>query len=133
MKPICTAATVLMDKLTQDVKEDAPKKLEAEPYMALTIEWIGSVELGEMYSVAHYYAQNGDLMRDPDVEFIKAKDGNYYPISYRQDGLGIDQQTVIFKEGGIIKSVYYSAQKQLATFCNEWFRNIKQQFAATLK
>jgi hypothetical protein len=123
-----------MDDLTKGVTLDSPKKLEPESsgFMALHIEWVGECNYGEMYSVAQYYEQNGDLMRDPDVVFIKGKDLNYYPISYRQDGLGVDQETVVFKDG-VVKWVHYSAQKQLVIFVNQWFRNLADQFKVVVK
>lgn len=134
MKPISTVATHFMDDLTKGVTLDTPKKLEPESsgIMALHIEWVGECNYGEMYSVAQYYEQNGDLMRDPDVVFIKGKDLNYYPISYRQDGLGVDQETVVFKDG-VVKWVHYSAQKQLVIFVNQWMRNLADQFKVVVK
>ena len=31
--------------------------------------------------IAHYYQQNGDMMRDPDVVFLIGADKHIYPIS----------------------------------------------------
>jgi hypothetical protein len=41
--------------------------------------------LGPIFSLAHYYEQNGDLMRDPEMLFIQAEDGGYYPAEIWQD------------------------------------------------
>lgn len=48
--------------------------------MDLTIEKVGKQRL----SVAHYYEQRGDLMRDPEIVFDISGD-TWRPIEYRQD------------------------------------------------
>jgi len=103
-------------------------KIDNKPgqYMALHVERIGANRLGAVYSFAHYYEQNGDLMRDPDVTmlFIEAA-GQLFPLSYRQDGLGIDREYVEFTETGW--KIYKHAQADLAVFCGNWAQNIKHQ------
>ena len=46
-------------------------------------------------SVAHYYTQNGDLMRDPEMVFEVGPDGAFHPVSYQQDNLGIYQEAAL--------------------------------------
>lgn len=81
----------------------AALKIENPGFMDLHIEYVGTGPRNlPMVSVAHYYVQNGDLMRDPDMEFEvdpkeldadvtpKTLSGEgWYPLTYRQDGLGI--------------------------------------------
>jgi len=38
-----------------------------------------------MFSIAHSYEQNGDLLKDPDMVFIRGQDGEYYPIELQED------------------------------------------------
>ena len=52
-----------------------------EPYMRLVIEVVGK----EQVSVAHYYTQNGDAMRDPEIVFGV----HWLPIEITQDPVGI--------------------------------------------
>lgn len=52
-----------------------------EPYMRLVIEVVGK----EQVSVAHYYTQNGDAMRDPEIVFGV----RWLPIEITQDPVGI--------------------------------------------
>ena len=40
-------------------------------------------------SVAHYGEQNGDLMRDPAMVFEVDATGNFHPVSFQQDNLGV--------------------------------------------
>lgn len=95
--------------------------------MALHIEQIGENKYGKLYSFAHYYEQNGDLMRDPDIVMLKAADGEFYPISYRQDGLGMDREYVIFNEDGRGWKINRRLQADLAVFCGQWAKNIMDQ------
>ena len=45
-------------------------RLENPPYMRLVIEHIGHGPRGRpAIAVAHYYEQNGDAMRDPEIVF----------------------------------------------------------------
>lgn len=76
-------------------------------------------------SIAHYYEQNFDLMADPDVKFVVSREDYVFPISYRQDGLGMTREYVRW-EGD---RVYWNlrAQNDLASFCTGWMRNIKEQ------
>ena len=86
---------------------------------------------GPVFSVSHYYEQNGDLMSDPDITFLKITTpvmNFYYPLSYRQDNLGIDRELVTYDESGKkIKGFYKKLQADTATFCTLWMRNIKNQ------
>lgn len=49
--------------------------------MDLTIEKVREDEI----SVAHYYQQRGDLMRDPEIVYQVNENGEWTPIEYRQD------------------------------------------------
>jgi len=55
-------------------------EVSAPGVMDLTIEKIRQDKL----SVAHYWKQRGDLMRDPEVVFEIGDDG-WLPVEYRQD------------------------------------------------
>ena len=67
--------------------------------MAVSIEIIGRSGLGPLISVAHYYEQNSDLMRDPDVVFLIGADQHVYPVSFRQDNLGIHPKAAYVEDG----------------------------------
>lgn len=38
-------------------------------FMAACVEIIGRTAVGPLVSIAHYFTQNGDAMRDPDIVF----------------------------------------------------------------
>ena len=61
-------------------------RIENEPYMPLVIERIGDNE----YSIAHYFVQNGDMMRDPEITFrIDDKNKWLDVLTYQLDSMGI--------------------------------------------
>jgi hypothetical protein len=131
MRPINQKARAVMDTLTRNLWNIGDHdRIDNAPgaFMYVAVEMIEQNESGELISVAHYYEQNGDLMRDPEMIFLHAKDGNYYPTYFRQDGgLPIEQNSVEFYHGG--KRVRYSKslQKDHAIFAGTWMRNIKEQ------
>ncbi len=91
MRAINTRAKKTMDILTASCEQLGDHdKFHTEPYMDVVVEYIDQCNLGAMFSIAHYYEQNGDLMRDPEMCFIQGGDGEYCPYYYRQDGLGIE-------------------------------------------
>ena len=107
-------------------------RVENPPWMTLVIEHIGVGPRGlPMLSVAHYYEQSGDAMRDPDVEAEIATDGldgwRFLPVSYRQDGLGL-LQTAVWQndETGqvLLKPVLV---EDLNGFLRTWNRNLSEQ------
>ena len=91
--------------------------------MALSIERIGP----RMYSLAHYYKQNGDLMRDPDVELFRDEHGRWFPVTFRQDG-GMPVYTVALEVdvAGIV-GVYRRRYASQRDFIRLWLRNLRAQ------
>lgn len=109
-----------------------------------------------IYSLAHYYEQNGDLMADPLMEFIVV-DGRQMrteymlknelsetlmqvvdkkigvswvrvqPSYFQQDGiLATYQESVVFEDGKV-KGYRLKWLKDHITFANGWFKNIQWQ------
>lgn len=105
---------------TFQMQEDFHVHFDMHTYQPLVIE-----RHGELISVAHYYEQNGDLMADPEVTFVVARNNYVFPISFRQDNLGIDRVYVRWEDGKIYWNL--EMQNDLASFCDEWMENIKQQ------
>ena len=52
------------------------RKIEnSKAFMPVHLQKLRACEHGVFYSMTHYYEQNGDLMRDPDMEFIVTDSG----------------------------------------------------------
>lgn len=102
---------------------------ENSAYMPLVIEKIGEHRI----SIAHYYIQNDDPIADPDVELWIAPDGQWYPTAISTPQMMVMGHIV----GGYRKWVnflgdkptqfYKKQQHDLASFCNTWATNIKEQ------
>jgi Domain of unknown function (DUF6908) len=106
-------------------------RLENPPYMRLVIEHIGEGPRGlPAISVAHYYEQNGDAMRDPEIVFEVNPDawktGEWTPVSYRQDNLDIYQEAVFLVDTGK-PMIRPKLLRDLKAFARQWDRNIEQQ------
>ena len=126
-------ASKILETITEGVDYGHARKIDNAPgaFMAVHVERVNTIESNPVFSVSHYYEQNGDLMRDPDVEFMKqtSSDGAKYwiPISYRQDGLGIAREYLILNEEGKITDSYQVKIEDCAKFCNMWMVNIYEQ------
>jgi len=123
MKAVNKKAQAVLDVLTEKAQVIDNQK----GFMSVHVEELFTVDAGTIWSIAHYYEQNGDMMRDPDVEFLKAKDGKYYPLSFRQDPYFYQEAVEGDPLQGEIKGYRPRMQKDIAVFCGTWMQNIKQQ------
>lgn len=130
MKAIDKEAQVVMDRLTVGINKTLNhRKINNADgvFMAVVVEWIGKCDSGTLFSVAHYYEQNGDMMRDPEMIFLKGHDGKYYPMYFRQDGMiPVEQESIVIHEGNPLVT-YPRMQADHVSFANVWMRNIKEQ------
>jgi len=140
MKKLSLSATKIFCRLLQKLGSDDYLKIPSDCYMPLSIEVIGTqVETpygyAKLYAISHTYLLNGDLMRDPEMVFIvcdkrqSAKDISFisiYPQLYRQDNLGIYEESVTIRDN---KATSYRAlwQQDHCRFAAQWFHNIQQQ------
>ena len=101
-------------------------KVKNEPYMPLVIEWVGNGPYEtELVSVAHYYTQNGDAMRDPEIVFSVSKLGFWMPMTFQQDNLGLYQEAVTIRDGSFF--IKPALIRELQEFAQMWDRNISEQ------
>ena len=134
MKPINKAALKVLAKITEDMdKIGDHRKLDNAPgaFMPLSVEVIGKHPERDLLvlSLAHYYEQNCDLMRDPEVVFLYQPGRGAWPVVFIQDNLGIYQESAVEFNSytGTYKGYYRRQQADLVVFCSQWFENIKQQ------
>ncbi len=131
MKKVNRKATKVLDKMRSMMKENYLKINNNETFMPVVVERVGSIVVGkqdcELISVAHYGEQNGDLMRDPEVVFIRDGSGNYYPESIIQDYVGVCRTVVGRDDTG--KAVRFNPRQQrdIAEFTGRWMENIRHQ------
>jgi hypothetical protein len=105
-----------------------PIKVEVgEGFMPLCIEHVGPGPRGGLLvSIAHYYEQNGDLMADPDlvVEVIR-QTGEWLPVSFQQDNLGIYREAVTVQGDGLV--VRSRLVDDLRQFMRIWDSALREQ------
>jgi hypothetical protein len=118
-------ATAVMDTLTAGMTVSDHKKIDnAEgTFMALHVECIGKCNLCPIFSLAHYYEQHGDLMRDPEMLFIQAEDGGYYAVEIWQDAVNSHSVGVLI-EDGLAVSIDETEQADMTVFAEVWLKNI---------
>jgi hypothetical protein len=73
---------------------------------------------------------NGDLMADPDMVFEIAGTGNemkMYPISYRNDYMGVDREVYGLNDKGRAVTVNLREKASEESFARTWNKNIADQ------
>jgi len=136
MKALNATATKIFANLVKDLKEPGEdKKFDSggPALMPVCVDFLQDFGNGlETYAVAHRFEMNGDLVPDPDVEFLvrRSKDRTVLavwplaidmapPFAYRRHvELGADGKPERLNQAG---------QYDLASFCSRWMRNIKHQ------
>ena len=128
MKSVNKESKRILDILTADLKSPGDHKRidnAGAAFMAVSVEHIGWCGYDPVFSVAHYYEQNGDLMRDPEMLFVK-RSSEYFPVYFRQDGLPLEERSVMYDREGVIR-YYPMIQRDHARFADMWMRNISEQ------
>jgi hypothetical protein len=101
-------------------------RIENKPFQRLVIEAIGNGPRGlPMISVAHYFEQAGDLMRDPEMTFEVSSHG-MEPISFELSGLGVFEEAVWTEADGTVM-VLRKLVTHLMEFANMWDHNLQSQ------
>jgi hypothetical protein len=117
----------VLEKLVEGLDEfGAHKRIDNAKgaYMAVSVERVEETPYGPIFSVAHYFEQNSDLVPDPDVTFLRAADGDFYPLSY-QDARTYRLAVELGSDGTV--RVDRAQQADLAGFVTNWMRNVRQQ------
>jgi hypothetical protein len=124
LRTISGRAADVLEALTEGLDVGDSRKIDRGlGFMPVHVECLHRSGLGPLFSVAHYYEQNGDLVPDPDVVFVRAATG-WSPISF-QNSVAY-RVAVHFHDEGTIE-VDEKEQADLVRFCNTWMGNIQQQ------
>ena len=96
-------------------------------YMPLIVECVDTWGQGLIYSLAHYGEQNGDLMADPEMTLLVGRNGQVFPLTYRNDFIGVNQ--VAAEPNDQRDGVKFNArlQSELCSFATQWLKNIAEQ------
>ena len=134
MKSLNKNATIIIQKLLACINN--PKyartmgkyaKINNSNYSPVSVEKLMDIPTFDTHFViSHTTVLNGDLMRDPEMEFV-TRNGKYYPITYRQNYLGIMQEALIYTNNGTPIKYRPDLIDIRIEFANEWMLNIEQQ------
>lgn len=133
MKKINQKAAKIFNALIKQMKGEDHLKLDNSngAFMPVSIERLSTgVSFGpiqiDIYSLTHYFKQNGDLVPDPDMTFAVSQTDSktILPFSY-QDQFGF--QEGIYKDSSGAWKISKRIQQDHASFAGIWLKNIKQQ------
>lgn len=134
MTPLNKTATVTFAKLISLLNGERHLQLDNSQgsFMPVIIEYLFTTVMADfsvdVYSLSHYYEQNGDLIPDPDMQFATRTTLNgelqIFPMTF-QNALKYDE--ALFQNADNKWQYYKGLQKDLATFANMWLKNIKFQ------
>lgn len=116
VEKILNSLGVLTDFQTSD---EFAVKIRNEGYMPLSIE-----KHGEVITVTHYFEQNGDLIPDPDMEFVNLGGLDWLPVAI-QHSSGHYSRAAICEDG--VWKYKPRAMRDLQSFSRMWARNLLAQ------
>lgn len=129
---VSAIAASVLDELARELPVGESRKIDRAPgFMPVVVEHLEQREIGSLYSISHYFEQDGDLVADPDVVFLRRGDGLWTPISI-QAPLGGYRVVVRVREEGRIE-VDGRGQRELVRFANMWIKNVAAQQAIKIK
>ena len=91
-------------------------------YLAACVEHIGP----NRFSVAHYVEQGGDLLADPDIEFVRWE-GIWFPAAITQAPVGKYVRVLETDGDGKPTGLRPRGYQDLLSFASLLLRNIKEQ------
>ena len=92
LKPASKSAAKVLDTLVAGLVEPGQsKKIDntGGAFMPVHVECISETAHGVMYSVAHYYEAQGDLVADPEMELLRDETGAWFPVSISMASRGL--------------------------------------------
>ena len=92
--------------------------------MPLSVEKLSTYDIGTVYSLCHYFEQNGDLCQDPEMLFLLHKSGRVYPMMFQQAIPPAYEESIFFDDGWKLNK---RLQAEHTRFANLWLKNIKEQ------
>ncbi len=128
MKHLNETAQEIFDTLIEglDLVENHHKRIDnaSGSFMPLSVELIAKNSIGLTYSLAHYYIQNGDLMQDPEMLFIKHENGKTFPAMFQQAAPPIYEESIFWNKKWKVNPCL---QAEHTAFAHTWLKNIKNQ------
>lgn len=123
LRTIAKTAGTVLDALTANLEVGGGRTINNADgsFMAVNVTRTGE----HTFAVSHRYEQNGDLVPDPDMEFVKTERG-WMPLAIEQwSGRRV---ALRLKADGLTPGRYNSrVYSDCLSFTSLWMRNIKWQ------
>ena len=129
MQALNKTTTITFNAIVEGMgPENTYKKIDNtdSTLMPLVVERLYETNLGPVFSLAHYFEQNGDLCQDPEMLFIKHKSGQVIPTMFQQAIPPIYEESMVQNEDGKW-GIRAKLQAEHTRFANMWLKNIKAQ------
>lgn len=139
MDKLSVEATKIFCAILKKLGNKTEMQLKVSGMMDLVVKQLdGHIETawgaGRLCSLSHFYIKNGDVMRDPEMEFIvvdnRVAQEDYlligiYPTMYLQHDLGLEEESVEIKDGNVTgyKKAWQAAH---CRFANKWMQDIRR-------
>lgn len=133
LRPVSRRAAAVFEAIISKIPDGSDSvKLDEAPgtFMALHASRVARNQHGVVYSFAQFVIQNDDLLGDPIVDLLRTPDGIWFPLSF-ENCFG-HRPYVEFGDDGTV-AVDRRQQRDLASFCNMWARNIAEQQRLTVR
>jgi len=130
LKPLNKKAETIFKKIIAGVKPDEVKRIgeKGSVFMQVVVEEYFTLQYGKVYTVGHYYTQNGDLMSDPRMTFlVNDDDGRVYPLSFEMHGVFARYEENCNFTDGNLSGIYRKMNNDHKNFANQWMENIDNQ------
>ena len=132
MKSINKTSAAIFQKLIALMGEEGHLKLDNAKgaYMYLAFEKLYPTDFvgrsATVYSMAHYYVLEGDLVPDPDMTFIALNEQpqQVYPMTFQN---ALTYTEALYQDDNKVWKIKTTSQADLASFANTWLKNIKFQ------
>lgn len=131
MKHLSKNAAVIFDGIVNRLGDQDMIKINNAPgaYMELVVEKLMEVDFmgssAEIFSLAHYFEQNGDLVPDPDMTFIRIKLMPMVVLPASFQNQMVYQESLWSDDGKWLRNPFLLSD--LVGFANMWLKNIKEQ------
>lgn len=126
MKSINKTASAVLDTLTAGLEPGESAKFDnGGEFMAVHVDAIAP----GLFRVGHYFEQNGDLVPDPEMLFLRSEvDGERYwlPVETRF-AIGSVHRALELDEANKVTGVYRRSFSEACSFTGMWMKNIKYQ------
>lgn len=128
MKPTKHATTnyKMLKPFIDGLNGGTHRRYEAPGYMPLVLESLYPDGSATVYSLTHYGEQNGDAMRDPDMELrVDHAAGTVEPLTFQNDYMHTYQEVYKYRDGQKLYSP--RLRTDLDEFLWQWLKNIQDQ------